>query len=90
MSISGSSELTKSILEKLYARQNRREFVSPDPLQFLYEYDDPSDREVVGLIASVLAYGRVAQILKNASTVLNGMGSSPHRFCPDEARNIKI
>lgn len=73
------------MLEKLYARLNRREFVSPDPLQFLYEYEDPSDREVVGLIASALAYGRVAQILKSVGAVLRRMGSSPHRFLMDSS-----
>ena len=67
-------------LEELYARYNRREFVSPDPLQFLYRYDDAGDREVAGLIASSLAYGRVAQILASVGRVLSRMGARPRRF----------
>lgn len=52
----------------------------PDPVEFLYLYDKREDREVVGLIASSLAYGRVRQILKSVSIVLNAMGESPHSY----------
>ncbi len=64
-------------LEGLYGKYNRRRFVHPDPLEFLYHYDDPADREVAGLIAACLAYGRVAQILKSVSTVLDVLGERP-------------
>ena len=50
----------KEKLDELYAYYNRKRFVHPDPLEFLYNYDDLRDRELVGLIASSLAYGRVA------------------------------
>jgi uncharacterized protein (TIGR02757 family) len=65
------------LLEALYAEFNRREYVSPDPLEFLYLYDSPADREVVGLIASSLAYGRVASILASVRKVLDVLGKSP-------------
>ncbi len=71
------------MLEDLYSRLNRRRYVHPDPLEFLYEYDNPADREVVGLVASSLAYGRVAQILKSVRCVLQRMGSRPVRFLQD-------
>jgi uncharacterized protein (TIGR02757 family) len=64
-------------LEALYNRLNRREFVSPDPLEVVYRYDDPRDREVAGLIAACLAYGRVAQILRNLNVVLHALGPAP-------------
>lgn len=63
----------------LYETYNRREFVHPDPLEFLYRYHDPGDREVVGLIASCLAYGSVHQILRSVATVLERM-ESPYSF----------
>ncbi len=72
-------------LEKLYTKLNRREFVHPDPLELLYLYDDPDDREVVGLIASTLAYGRVKQILKSASNALDRMGPHPAAFVRDSS-----
>src|SRR3989338_6595796 len=67
-------------LERLYAKYNRREFVDPDPLEFLYNYKNSYDREIVGLIASSLAYGRAAQILKSVDCVLGEMGRSPRAF----------
>lgn len=67
-------------LERLYRTYNRREFVSPDPIEFLYRYEDPADREIVGLIASSLAYGRVRQINNSIATILEKMGPSPSRF----------
>ncbi len=71
--------INREQLEALYDRYNRREFVHPDPLEFLYRYENPHDREIVGLIASSLAYGRVVQILRSVRSVLERM-PSPARF----------
>jgi uncharacterized protein (TIGR02757 family) len=67
-------------LDALHQLWNRREFVHPDPLEFLYRYEDLRDREVAAFIASALAYGRVTQILRSVSAVLQGMGPSPSLF----------
>ncbi|MDY6989931.1 MAG: TIGR02757 family protein [Thermodesulfobacteriota bacterium] len=72
--------ITKDKLEHLYHRYNRRKFVHPDPLEFLYRYERLCDREVVAFVASSLAYGRVAQILKSVSRVLERMTPSPWVF----------
>ncbi len=69
----------------LYSRYNRREYVHPDPLEFLYDYDDIRDREIVGLIAACLAYGSVHQILKTVAGVLQAMGS-PYDFVMGSSR----
>ncbi len=65
--------INKGVLEELYAEYNKRELVSSDPVQFLWDYDDLLDREIVGLISSCLAYGRVGQILRTVSSVLEKM-----------------
>lgn len=67
-------------LEQIYLRFHHRSYVHPDPLAFLYAWEDVKEREIVGLVASCLAYGRVAQILKSVSAVLEKIGPSPHRF----------
>ena len=77
--------IDRGTLENLYSKLNRREFVHPDPLELVYLYDDPDDREIVGLIASTLAYGRVKQILKSASNALDRMGSHPAAFVRDSS-----
>jgi uncharacterized protein (TIGR02757 family) len=74
------SVFCRETLEQLYARHNRREFIHPDPLEFVYEYQSPPDREIVGMVASALAYGRVQQILGSVSEVMQRMGESPSSF----------
>jgi len=61
------------LLEYLYEKYNRREYVHPDPLEFLYDYKDICDREIIGLIASSLAYGKVDMILRSVETVLTAI-----------------
>ena len=73
-------EISKDKFEKLYRHYNRREFVHPDPLEFLYHYDDLCDREIVAFVASSLAYGKVAHILKSVFSVLERMKPTPSVF----------
>jgi uncharacterized protein (TIGR02757 family) len=73
----------KDCLQRLYARYNRREFIGSDPLQFVYEYSNPADMEVVALLAADLAYGRVQQIQKSLADLLGRMGKSPYAFVRD-------
>lgn len=67
-------------LEALYDKYNHREYVHPDPLEFLYDYPSQDDREIVALLASTLAYGRVALILRSVSEVLERIKPSPCAF----------
>ena len=60
------------------------------PLEFLYDYEDQHDREIVGLIASSLAYGRVQQILKSVRSVLEPMKPSPSIFLNEASRTLLL
>ena len=70
----------KVILDRLYVRYNRHELIPPDPLQFMYRYERAEDMEIVGLLSAVLAYGRVAQIGKSVTKLLDMMGDSPYEY----------
>ncbi|OGV32460.1 MAG: TIGR02757 family protein [Lentisphaerae bacterium GWF2_45_14] len=70
----------RPFFEKIYHQLNKRELVHPDPLEFLYRYQNKEDREIAGLIASSLAYGRVTQILKSVESVLGKLSLSPSIF----------
>lgn len=72
-------------LDALYRQYAHARYIHPDPLEFLYRFDDVADREIVGLIASSLAYGRVAQILRSVESALERMDGSPARFLRDTA-----
>ena len=71
-------------LEAQYERLNRRRYVHPDPLECLYGYDHPEDREIVALIAASLAYGQVRQILKSVFDLLGRLGASPCDYLMSE------
>lgn len=64
-------------LDSLYAKYNKFELIHPDPLEFVYDYKLSEDQEIVALIASSLAYGRVAQILISAKKILSILGEHP-------------
>ncbi|MCA1961042.1 MAG: TIGR02757 family protein [Desulfomonile sp.] len=66
-------------LRRLYRMYNCREYVHPDPLEFLFSYPDVKDREIVALVSSSLAYGAVRQILRSVRSVLERL-ESPHAF----------
>jgi uncharacterized protein (TIGR02757 family) len=72
-----SSASTKTNLERVYRKYTRRAHVHPDPLEFLYGYDVLADREVAGMVAASLAYGRVVQILKSVGAVMAVLGPDP-------------
>jgi uncharacterized protein (TIGR02757 family) len=68
----------QTVLERAYSEYDAR-WIEPDPVQFVWRYDAPEDREVVGLIASSLAYGNVKQIKTSVERVLAILGSRPAR-----------
>jgi len=70
-------DLSKKILDSVYLKYNILDLIHPDPLEFLFNYSNIQEREIVGLIASSLAYGRVNLILQAVGNVLNKMGDSP-------------
>jgi uncharacterized protein (TIGR02757 family) len=71
-------------LEELYRRRNRREHRRDDPVRFLHDYPRPRDRELVALVASALAYGRVGQIMRSVSAVLEALGPRPAERLAEE------
>ncbi len=68
------------LLEKLHAKYNHRVFVPPDPLQFVYRYTERRDVEIAAFLASALAYGRVRQIERSLSQLLDRMDNAPFQF----------
>ncbi|AHH06589.1 Hypothetical protein BCD_0523 [Borrelia crocidurae DOU] len=67
------------ILEFIYSKYNKREFAHPDPLEFLYKYTEKEDIELVGLISSSLALGRVEKILSAIEYILKPLGKQPSK-----------
>lgn len=69
----------KARLDGLY-RTFDLAFLATDPLEFVHKYDSPEDREIVGLVSSSLAYGRVDTIKKSIARVMAQAGPHPYKF----------
>src|SRR5436309_8217977 len=67
----------KHHLDQFIENFPREKHLSSDPVQFVHRYDQPLDREVVGLIASVFAYGNVKSVLETVESALSYLGPSP-------------
>ena len=74
--VSKSSSI-RLFLDQLHDRYNRFEYVSPDPLEVALRFPSREDLEVAGLLAALLAYGGVKQIIASATDALRRLGSSP-------------
>lgn len=66
-------------LRRLYAEFNAGDSVA-DPVWRIHRYARPDDQEIVALIASALAFGRVQSILNSIDGMLQVMGESPAAF----------
>jgi len=71
-------------LQQLYQRYHDRRFVQRDPLIVLYDYPQVPDREIVGLLAALLAYGNVTAILGGIDEMLTRLDRRPHQVITTE------
>jgi len=72
-------KLLKEKLDHLYNTYHSA-YLFSDPLKYLHLYKRPEDKEVVGIITSSLAYGRVERIFKSVEFVLEVMGPKPAEY----------
>lgn len=70
------------VLDRLYEGYNVADSAA-DPVQFVWRYAKPDDREVVALIASSLAFGRLASVLASIERVLEVLGPAPAAWVGD-------
>lgn len=57
-----------------------RSKISPDPIEFLYLYNNYFDIEISGLLSSVFAYGNVKQINQILSKIHSLLNYQPYQF----------
>jgi uncharacterized protein (TIGR02757 family) len=69
----------KPALDRLYESFNFPDSAT-DPIQIVRRWPSVEDREIVGLCASALAFGRVSSVLQSIERVLDVMGASPAAY----------
>lgn len=67
----------KHALDKAYERYCTEKDIKNDPIWFVTQYDDPLDKEVVGIIASSFAFGNVRQFMPVIAKLLAKLKSEP-------------
>ncbi len=75
----GSPARLRRTLENLRLEAQRARRIDRDPLRLVLAYATPGDREVAGLLAALLAYGRVDLLAAHTRTVLGYLGGRPAR-----------
>jgi uncharacterized protein (TIGR02757 family) len=74
------AELVRPSLDALLASADRTGHLGRDPLEFVHLYTRADDRELVGLLASAVAYGRVDLFKPRLRQLLVRLGPEPARF----------
>jgi uncharacterized protein (TIGR02757 family) len=69
----------KPALDRLYESFNYADSAT-DPIQIVRRWRSVEDREVVGLCASALAFGRVSSVLQSIERVVAIMGEAPAAY----------
>jgi uncharacterized protein (TIGR02757 family) len=72
-------EVLRPALDRLYESFNYPDSAT-DPIHLVRRWQQPEDREVVGLCAASLAFGRVASVLQSIERVLAIMGCEPAAY----------
>ncbi len=62
------------------ARFETRTFIEDDPIAVPHAYDSPRDREIIGLFAALLAWGRRKTILNKLGDLCERMRHAPFHF----------
>ena len=63
----------KTLLRKLAAEYETKDFINDDPVRFAHAYADKQDMDIVGFISSWLAYGNRKVIVSTIQALINEM-----------------
>lgn len=69
----------KVALDRLYDSFNAPDSAF-DPVQVVRKYPRVEDREIIGLVASAVAFGRVAGVVNSTNAICDVLGPRPARF----------
>lgn len=70
----------KSLLEDAYIQYAQKDFIENDPIKFVYDFQLKEDREIAGLFAALLAWGKRSIILQKTTELMDRMDYAPSEF----------
>ena len=71
--------MLKAQLDRLYDSFNAPDSAF-DPVQVVRKYPRVDDREIIGFIASAVAFGRVASVVNSTNAICDVLGDRPAKF----------
>ena len=80
------SEL-KNLLETLYHKYNRIDFIEHDPILIPHLYSKKQDIEIAAFIAAIFAWGQRVTIINKSKEFLSYMDNDPHQFILNHTEN---
>lgn len=69
----------KNALDRLYALY-KGEYIESDPVSLAHRFKNKRDREIVGLLAALFAFGRADLIIGAVEKILQTMGMRPFQY----------
>lgn len=72
-----------SYLDNLVDEFETEEFIANDPIIVPKSFENPSDQEIIGLFAALLAWGQRKTLLKNLESLCERMSYNPTKFVYD-------
>ncbi|MFT6816119.1 MAG: hypothetical protein ACJAZ3_002037 [Sphingobacteriales bacterium] len=70
----------KGLLDDMVERYNRLDFIENDPISIPHHYSKKQDIEIMGLFASLLAWGQRKTIINKCKELESFMDNDPHNF----------
>ena len=71
---------TKEILDKLVIKYETKDFIKNDPVQFIHRFHKKEDIEIIGFIASLLAFGKRELFIGKLEEFLSVSGNNISEF----------
>ncbi|WP_018344653.1 TIGR02757 family protein [Cytophaga aurantiaca] len=75
-----SRDVLYSLLESKYKAYNTKDFIAFDPVCIPHRFSKKEDIEIMGFIASILAWGQRKTIINKCSELIERMDGAPHQF----------
>ena len=72
--------IEKTEIDKLVKKYETKEFIYNDPIGIPYKFQDKKDKELIGFIASLVAYGRREIFIKKLNQFIEITQNEPYNF----------
>jgi uncharacterized protein (TIGR02757 family) len=67
-------------LDEQSEKYNNPKFIGTDPIQIPHQFSKKEDIEIIGFLASIIAWGNRTMIIKNCEKLISIMQPSPYTF----------